>query len=235
MKNRRFLSLSIVWSILMLTVLVCASVTAFAAEQKSSGTEASSEASYVEASTQTLSEAEQAQRIAEELHQSAEKEEPAVTAFLKTMESDHAYLEGLEYRLKTVPSLSRKILLLANKYGETPEEAKSRIDDALRYTLIIEEPYYTAGVKETLDSIISKGYTLTEFDNYWANDERAYQGINSSLTCPGGMVFELQFHTPISYETKGRRPMYIMRSSGMRMPPRRRRSRPDRSMTRCLR
>ena len=203
MKNRHNWSMTLVWDILLLMVLVCTPVTALAAGQTTSDTEAVSEASPDEASEQTSSEEEWAQRIAEELHQRAAEEEPAVTAFLKTMESEHAHLEGLEYRLKSIPSLCRKILLLAHKNGETPEEAKSRIGDALRYTLIIEDPFYTAVTKETLDSIINKGYTLTEFENYWANDARAYQGINCNLACPNGMIFELQFHTPISYETKG--------------------------------
>lgn len=200
MGKRRYNLLVLMWSILLFTVIIRIPITAFARERTSSGTEAVTE---TEALTEALSEKEQADRVAEEMYHQAELEEPAVTGLLKSVESDQAYLEGLEYRLKTVSSLSRKLLLTAHENGVTLDEARADIGDALRYTLIIDDSVYTEKTKETLDFLKDAGYQVTKFKNYWANDERAYQGINCNLSCPNGMVFELQFHTQDSYETKG--------------------------------
>ena len=146
MGKRRYNLLVLMWSMLLFTAIIRIPTTAFARERTSSGTEAVTE---TEALTEALSEKEQADRVAEEMYHQAELEEPAVTGLLKSVESDQAYLEGLEYRLKTVSSLSRKLLLTAHENGVTLDEARADIGDALRYTLIIDDSVYTEKTKET--------------------------------------------------------------------------------------
>ncbi len=126
-----------------------------------------------------------------------------MTALLQSLESDKVSLTGLEYRFKSEESTSRKIIKNAHDMEVSPTEAASTINDVLRYTMIIQEADYVKEVGNTVDALVSKGYTLYIFKNYWANDSVAYLGINSTFRTPGGTMFELQFHTPLSYDTKG--------------------------------
>lgn len=84
----------------------------------------------------------------------------------------------------------------------TPQEAASTIHDAIRYTFVIDEDSYVTLTKKIIDELVTKGNTLTAFKNYWADDSRAYQGINTNFKDANGTVFELQFHTPESFDTK---------------------------------
>ena len=133
----------------------------------------------------------EAENLADEIYDHAAEVEPTITSQLKSLENDQAKLIGLEHRLKTKESLSRKILKDAHDMEVTPQEAASTIHDAIRYTFVIDE-----------DSYVTKGNTLTAFKNYWADDSRAYQGINTNFKDANGTVFELQFHTPESFDTK---------------------------------
>lgn len=45
-------------------------------------------------------------------------------------------------------------------------------------------------------------FPVTKFKNYWSDDTKSYQGINCNLESASGVVFEVQFHTPISFDTK---------------------------------
>lgn len=151
---------------------------------------------------QQTAEQSQASLIAEQKLQKAKEVEPAITETLKSIESEKAHLEGLEHRLKSTESLSRKILTDSHDMEVSLEEAAANIKDALRYTLIIEENDYTELTKKTLDKLTEKGYSVYAFKNYWANDSIDYQGINTTLKTSDGMIFELQFHTKESYDTK---------------------------------
>ena len=127
-------------------------------------------------------------------------EEPLITAILRQMESDACSLQGLDSRLKSEESLARKIQTDAAADGITEDEAAAKIADVLRYTLCIREDEYAATVKATLQKLTDAGCSVIKFKNTWGGF--GYKGINSQLKTPGGYVFELQFHTPASYNAK---------------------------------
>ena len=127
-------------------------------------------------------------------------EEPLITAILRQMESDACSLQGLDSRLKSEESLARKIQTDAAADGITEDEAAAKIADVLRYTLCIPEDEYAATVKATLQKLTDAGCSVIKFKNTWGGF--GYKGINSQLKTPGGYVFELQFHTPASYNAK---------------------------------
>lgn len=127
-------------------------------------------------------------------------EEPPITAILRQMESDACSLQGLDSRLKSEESLARKIQSDAAADGITEDEAAAKIADVLRYTLCIREDEYAATVKATLQKLTDAGCSVIKFKNTWGGF--GYRGINSQLKTPGGYVFELQFHTPASYNAK---------------------------------
>lgn len=143
---------------------------------------------------------EHARTLAREKLARAAQEEPPVTAILRQMESDTCYLQGLDFRLKTEESLTRKIQSDAAADGITEDEAAAKIADVLRYTLCIQEDEYAATVNASLQKLTAADCTVVKFKNTWGGF--GYKGINSQLKTPGGYVFELQFHTPASYNAK---------------------------------
>ena len=145
-------------------------------------------------------EQETAEKLAGELLKTAAEEEPAVTAILQSFESDKARLTGLEHRLKSKESLARKILSDAHDMEVSPEEAAPLIRDVLRYTLCIDEDQYISIVDSVLKTLAKKHISVVKFKNYWGGD--GYKGINTNLKTEAGFVFELQLHTPDSFEAK---------------------------------
>lgn len=143
-----------------------------------------------------------ADRMALQLIAWAQQEEPAVTALLQSMEGEHARLSGLEFRFKSVESLSRKLEHFSHKYSTSLMDNARKNADTLRYTMLIDPESYAGTTKEILDKFTSAGYAVTRFSNTW--DSTAYKGINTYLQSPSGMVFELQFHTPESFDVKMR-------------------------------
>ena len=151
----------------------------------------------------SLDEQQEADKYAKQLYDAANAKEPEVTAVLKSLENDKAHLEGLENRLKTLESTSRKILLNAHDMEISIPEASKTISDVLRYTFVIEDSDYVATTKLITDTLIANGYAVSKFKNYWVNNDVVYQGINALFVSKEGIIFELQFHTPVSYYTKG--------------------------------
>jgi hypothetical protein len=153
---------------------------------------------------------ENAKAFATTLRQTAEKEEPPVTAALKSLEGDDAKLIGLDFRLKSEGSLHRKIVEDAiYKPDQSLAEVAAGIKDSLRYTYQLEPERYAAAVPEKLHALEEQGFLVTKFKNFWGPDT-AYQGINVNVRTPGGAVFELQFHTADSFVMKDKvnHPLY---------------------------
>lgn len=142
------------------------------------------------------------EQVVEDMIDQAGELEPAVTEVMKGFESDTAHLEGLEFRIKSKSSLQEKIARKVREKGLGVEEAAAGIADTLRYTLVIDDDEYVATTKAILDSLVEQGYSVAEFENHWADVDYDYQGINTKLRCPEGLLIELQFHTPDSYDTK---------------------------------
>lgn len=142
----------------------------------------------------------QASELAEACLDEAEALEPPITEDLKALEDETSSLAGLAFRLKSKESLARKVLLDAHTKEIPLDEAAGAIHDVLRYTLCIEPDDYAAKATEALTDLESKGYDVVKFKNTW--DDDLYKGINTQIKAPSGIVFELQIHTPDSFETK---------------------------------
>ena len=141
-----------------------------------------------------------ADALAEALYARASAEEPAVTADMQSMETEYAHLVGLDFRLKSRESISRKILLEMHTLEITPEAAAEAITDALRYTFCIDEDRYVETVDGILRWLDAKDYTIERVKNTWSS--ALYKGINCKLRLADGMTVEVQFHTPESYDAK---------------------------------
>ncbi len=129
--------------------------------------------------------------------------EPEVSATLQKHEAavEGAQLVGLEYRIKGEDRFKEKAAeRLAIDHRGDPRQAAERIPDALRYTYQIPAEKYTRGVAEISSRLKADGYNLIFCRNSWSDSE--YKGINTRWRNAQGQIFEVQFHTPESFEAK---------------------------------
>lgn len=141
-------------------------------------------------------------KIASALNVKAFDEETKVTTLLKEVADSHqASLQGLEHRLKTKSSTLRKLKKLHKDAPEVPV-AKLKISDTLRYTLeVSDEPegHYVKTIQDVLKALEGKNYQVVKVKNYWPKGDN-YSGVNTIISTQDGFQWELQFHTPASYQ-----------------------------------
>jgi hypothetical protein len=150
--------------------------------------------------------------------------EPEITADLQKIAAEiGAEMVGLEYRFKTVKSLTRKIvqkvsgnLRIFTEAGFSFDEAFEKtinlqaktFNDALRYTMILPLESYVFGFKQALERLKRKDYNIPENKiwNAWKNVgtkyDKGYRGINATVISSQKQIFELQFHTAESFHLK---------------------------------
>lgn len=148
---------------------------------------------------------ETATQIAARMVADAKAAEPATTEALSAIASDASgKMAGLEFAVKTQASLEDKIgrdLADALAAGETRTAVAvaDEINDALRYTITFPASRYGQGVEDALARLKADGYQVVKLKNYWGNADDA--GINGVFE-KDGRRFELQFHTPKTFELK---------------------------------
>lgn len=143
-------------------------------------------------------------RVASELVKKATLAEPRLTSLVKDVaDKNDGTLEGLNFRLKTEDSLSRKILgdVESSKGLMTPDQVGAKMFDVNRYTIKLSDGNYVDGAQSIIDDLRSGGNSL-KVKNYWNVADNPYQGINIQVTTPLGEQFELQLHTAKSLEVK---------------------------------
>jgi len=140
--------------------------------------------------------------VAQRLRSQATAAEKTVTPQLQELAVDSGgKLEGLDYRLKTKESLARKIATDSNRRGVTPSDAGGGVNDALRYTMVFDDGSLSTGATGVMESLEKAGYTKVQVKNTFLPDS-PYKGVNTVYETPTGQRFELQFHSPESYNMK---------------------------------
>lgn len=130
---------------------------------------------------------------AEQYIEQAQKAEPTVTDDIKEiLAQGSSELIGEEFKIKTQKSLQRKIKSFPNK----------KMKDILRYTSISSSNDLAKEIVRIQAGLENKGYTVTNIKNTWNNPVNPYNGVNTNIITPEGYEFELQFHTPESFELK---------------------------------
>jgi hypothetical protein len=127
--------------------------------------------------------------------------EPNVTAQLDGIaKSSGARLEGLRNRIKERNSLARKINSDKKAEGLSSKQAADKINDSLRYTMVVPHGEYTTTIEAVQQLFQSQNYTI-KVKNFWqkGND---YKGVHFIVRDKSGRAFELQFHTDKSLEVK---------------------------------
>ncbi|AGQ40161.1 TPA: phage head morphogenesis protein [Mannheimia haemolytica] len=110
---------------------------------------------------------------------------------------------GLDFRLKSLSSLQRKIdtEIMA---GVSKEQAIASIRDVIRYTAILDEQRFVEQYQKMQKDLEKQGYSTIIVKNTWKSNN-AYKGINTFVSTfieKNNIIFELQYHTKQSFELK---------------------------------
>jgi hypothetical protein len=133
----------------------------------------------------------------------AEREQEKITPALRAIESQDPdrHLIGFDDRRKGRDRIKEKVHDAINLLRRSPEEAVSRVPDAIRYTFQYQAARYTQGVWMDIERLKSQGFELQKLRNSWSDEQ--YKGINSQwIERDTGQRFEVQFHTRMSFEAK---------------------------------
>jgi hypothetical protein len=133
----------------------------------------------------------------------AETEENIVTPTMLRIEAadPERHLVGLEHCRKGQDRIMEKVVHDVQYKGRTAEDALANLKDPIRYTFQYTDTRYTAGVNADIERLKAAGFALVELRNSWGSAD--YKGINSRWrTAEDGQLFEVQFHTRVSFEVK---------------------------------
>ena len=111
------------------------------------------------------------------------------------------HLAGLENWLKGDDRLHEKIARYLRAPELTVGQAFAMLPDAVRFTFVYTHDRYSEGVLSDIERLKAEGFEPIKLKKSWTDDQ--YKGINSQWHRPGAELrFEVQFHTPESYEAK---------------------------------
>ncbi|HFU4059995.1 TPA: minor capsid protein [Streptococcus suis] len=141
------------------------------------------------------------QKLAEGILKDISSKEPSITEeILNIAKSSQGHLEGLEFRLKSLSSLIRKIETDALLDDISLEEAAANIKDVLRYTTIFETDVFGKNYLQMKQQLQDNGFVIKKVKNTWLQDG-TYKGVNTFIE-KDGLVFEMQYHTQESFDLK---------------------------------
>ena len=143
------------------------------------------------------------------LYMLAKSAEETITAVMHEIEEQSAgQLIGIEFRLKELPSIQRKLIFeTSQSTSKTIQEVmNTRMTDTLRYTILYPTNTYVNQAAKLVDMLCqAKKYQSFELRNYWETGH-AYDGLNCSFLTDdheaGGVLFEVQVHTPESFDVR---------------------------------
>ncbi len=124
--------------------------------------------------------------------------EPDISTVAKTI-ADEAGLDvvGFKHRIKSKESYLRKIRSDYSENGNSFE-----INDIIRYTYTSDKETLAERTQKAIANFENKGYNTVKVKNYWLDDTNPYNGVNTIVQADNGQKFEVQYHTPESYQLK---------------------------------
>ena len=125
--------------------------------------------------------------------------EPKITSDMQRIAGNNT-LAGLEFRKKTADSLTRKIITDSQTENISLAEAASKINDALRYTTILNVDTFAKDYLSMKQRLIKEGFEIVKVKNTWPTDG-PYKGVNTVIK-KYGISFEMQYHTQESFDLK---------------------------------
>lgn len=124
---------------------------------------------------------------------------------------------GLENKLKTKESISRKINKNAKEKNQSLSKSANDIKDAVRFTTISPEKTFVSSYEKVKKELERKGYKETRCKNYFElfrEGKVKHKSVQSTYATKDGYEFEIQFHTKASQDAKTKKiPLYEERRS----------------------
>lgn len=108
------------------------------------------------------------------------------------------------FALKSPDRFKEKLAKMIDRYpDQARDKLASAIHDGIRYTFVFPTEEYSSGVADAVQKLKDVGYDLQLRKPSWDADD--YRGVNSRWCDPElKVLFEVQFHTPESWEAKQR-------------------------------
>ncbi|MGV7204143.1 XopAD/skwp family type III secretion system effector [Xanthomonas citri] len=142
---------------------------------------------------------------AQALLRRARQMEPQVTDMLQNIAGRHGgQLAGTQHQLKSLSSLKQKLTQRMALKKQTLEEAAAGVNDALRYSVVLEPQGFTAGLRAVLAALDDQGHARVKLTNQFTEYPPVFKAINVTLRSPEGALWEIQFHTPETFALKER-------------------------------
>ncbi len=142
---------------------------------------------------------------AQALLRRARQMEPQVTDMLKRVAARHGgQLAGTQHQLKSYSSLQEKLKQRVALKKQTLEEAAAGVNDALRYSVVLQPQDFTAGLRAMLAALDDQGHARVKLTNQFTDYPLVFKAINVTLRSPEGALWEIQFHTPETFALKER-------------------------------
>lgn len=142
------------------------------------------------------------------IDRAAEAEKQSITPQVRSVieGTDHSAPVGLDKSLKSEFSLKRKLAAeLQENPGWTADDVLGHMKDTVRYTMATPPEHYAGAVRHAVQNLEARGFENVKFPDHqkaWG-DPGGYKGLNTAWRDPTtGQVFELQFHTPQSFDAK---------------------------------
>ncbi|WP_126936760.1 XopAD/skwp family type III secretion system effector [Xanthomonas sp. DAR33341] len=133
----------------------------------------------------------------------ARQMEPQVTDMLRGIAARHGgQLTGTQHQLKSLSSLKQKLTQRMALKKQTLEEAAAGVNDALRYSVVLEPQDFTAGLRAVLSALDDQGHARVKLTNQFTVYPPVFKAINVTLRSPAGALWEIQFHTPETFALK---------------------------------
>ncbi|MGF6971960.1 glutaredoxin-related protein [Paraburkholderia sp. JPY465] len=152
------------------------------------------------------------QRQAQALHERARQAEPQITPLLKDIlghggvpgrEGGRPHLAGEQKKLKSPGSLQDK---LAELIGGMPPldlaQASARVNDALRYSVVLSPDTFMADYRRILLQLEGKAHALMRCHNHFSRERSPFRAVSVTLEDPEGFPWEIQFHTEHTFRCK---------------------------------
>ncbi|MHA6823507.1 XopAD/skwp family type III secretion system effector [Ralstonia pseudosolanacearum] len=147
-------------------------------------------------------------QLAHALHAAAEQAEARVTGMVERAAHGIGALLGEAHRLKSASSLFDKLRRLMHKERLSPEDAAATVDDALRYSIELDEAAFVQRYADILGRLDAQGLTRTQVRNGFERNHSAFKGVKVGFTAgdAGGKALrlEIQFHTQQTFALKER-------------------------------
>ncbi|AGI05911.1 type III secretion system effector XopAD [Xanthomonas citri] len=142
---------------------------------------------------------------AQALLRRARQMEPQVTDMLQNIAGRHGgQLAGTQHQLKSYSSLQEKLMQRVVLKKQSLEEAAAGVNDALRYSVVLEPQDFTAGLRAVLAALDDRGHARVKLTNQFTAYPPSFKAINVTLRSPAGALWEIQFHTPETFALKER-------------------------------